>query len=139
MSAPTTMRVFIPLTIRKRNGRPKILPPADMISANDGGVDPHVLKAIAKAWSWRRKLESGAFCTMSDVAEAENVTPPYVGRMLKLAYLAPMVLEKLLIARVPPMVSVKDLALAAGLPWAKQEAVLFSSEYRRLQHRKPAA
>jgi hypothetical protein len=40
------MRVFIPLTIRKRNGRPKILPPADMIPTNDGGVDPHVLKAI---------------------------------------------------------------------------------------------
>ena len=48
-------KVFIPLTIRKRNGRPKILPPADMIPTNDGGVDPHVLKAIAKAWSWRRK------------------------------------------------------------------------------------
>lgn len=139
MSAPTAMRVFIPLTIRKRNGRPKIMPPAEMMpDYDDKGVDPHILRAIAKAWSWRRKLESGAFGTMSDVAEAENVTPPYVGRMLKLAYLAPMVLEKLLIARVPPMVSVKDLALAAGLPWPKQEAVLFSSEYRRLQHRKPA-
>jgi transposase len=58
--APTTIRVIIPLTIRKRNGRPKILPPADMMPTNDGGVDPHVLKAIARAWSWRRKLETGA-------------------------------------------------------------------------------
>jgi len=33
------MRVFIPLTIRKRNGRPKILPPADMVP-DAGGVDP---------------------------------------------------------------------------------------------------
>jgi hypothetical protein len=41
-----------------------------------GGVDPHILKAIAKAWSWRRKLESGAVATMSDIAEAEGVTPP---------------------------------------------------------------
>lgn len=31
MSTPTTMRVFIPLTIRKRNGRPKIVPPADLV------------------------------------------------------------------------------------------------------------
>lgn len=57
MSATTTTRVFIPLTIRKRNGRPKIVPPADIVP-DTGGVDPHVLKAIAKAWSWRRKLES---------------------------------------------------------------------------------
>lgn len=127
MSAPTTMRVFIPLTIRKRNGRPKILPPADMIPANDGGVDPHVVKAIARAWSWRRKLESGAVATMSDIAEAEGVTPPYVGRMLKLAYLAPAVLEKLLIARIAPTVSVKDLAAVAELPWAEQATAVFAT------------
>ena len=124
MSAPTTMRVFIPLAFRKRNGRPKIVPPADLVP-DTGGVDPHVLKAIAKAWSWRRKLESGAFGTMSDIAEAENVTPPYVGRMLKLAYLAPAVLEKLLIARVSPVVSVKELAEATELPWAEQAGVAF--------------
>jgi hypothetical protein len=125
--APASMTVFIPLSIRKRNGRPKIMPPAD-IAPDTGGVDPHILKAIAKAWSWRRKLESGAFSTMSDIAEAENITPPYVGRMLKLAYLAPAVLEKLLIARVSPTVSVKDLALAADMSWAEQEAAVFSQQ-----------
>ena len=125
MSAPTTMRVFIPLTIHKRNGRPKILPPADMMPTSNGGVDPHVLKAIARAWSWRRKLESGAAGTVSDLAQAEGVTPPYVGRMLKLAYLAPAVLEKLLIARIAPTVSVKDLAAVAELPWVEQEAAVF--------------
>ncbi len=122
--APTTIRVIIPLAIRKRNGRPKIVPPSDM-APETGGVDPHILKAIAKAWSWRRKLESGAVATMSDIAEAEGVTPPYVGRMLKLAYLAPTVLEKLLIARIAPRVSVKDLATLAELPWAEQASAVF--------------
>jgi hypothetical protein len=121
------MTVFIPLTIRKRNGRPKIVPPADVVPANDGGVDPHILKAIAKAWSWRRRLEGGAFSTMSDIAEAENVTPAYVGRMLKLAYLAPSVLEKLLIARVSPIVSVKELAEVTELTWAEQAAAVFGT------------
>jgi len=128
MSAPTTMRVFIPLTIRKRNGRPKILPPTDMMPANDGGVDPHVLKAIARAWSWRRKLESGAAVTLSDIARAADVTPAYAGRMLRLAYLAPVVLEKLLIERVPPAVSVKDLAAVAELPWAAQTAAVLGQQ-----------
>jgi len=124
MSAPTTMRVFIPLTIRKRNGRPKIVPPVDLVP-DTGGVDPHVLKAIAKAWCWRRKLESGAAATLADIATEENVTPAYAGRMLKLAYLAPPVLEKLLIARVPPAVSVKELAAAAELPWVEQSGAVF--------------
>jgi len=124
MSAPTTTRVFIPLTIRKRNGRPKILPPADMVP-DTGGVDPHVLKAIAKAWSWRRKLESGAVATIEDIARSEAVTPAFIRRTLKLAYLAPAVLEKMLIARVSPAVSLKDMATIADLPWTEQEQAVF--------------
>lgn len=124
MSTPTTMRVFIPLTIRKRNGRPRIVPPADMVP-DTGGVDPHVLKAIARAWSWRRKLEAGVAATIDDLARAEGVTHRYVGRTMRLAYLAPDVLEKLLVARVAPAVTIKDMAAAAELPWAEQEAAVF--------------
>lgn len=124
MSAPTTMRVFIPLTIRNRNGRPKIMPPADMLPAT-GGVDPHVMKAIAKAWSWRRKLESGAASTIQDIAQAEGISDRYVGRMLRLAYLAPAVLDKLLVGRAPPAASIKDMMAAAELPWGDQEAVVY--------------
>lgn len=124
MSAPTTMRVFIPLTIRKRNGRPKIVPPTDIVP-DTGGVDPHVLKAVAKAWSWRRKLESGEAATIQDIAQAEGISDRYVGRMLRLAYLAPAVLENLLINRVPPAVSIKDLTMAAELPWGEQDEAIF--------------
>jgi hypothetical protein len=123
-NGPATMRVFVPLTIRKRNGRPKIVPPADVVP-DTGGVDPHVLKAIAKAWSWRRKLESGALATIEDVAHAEVVTPAYIRRMLKLAYLAPVVLEKILIARTSPAVSLKELSTAADMSWGTQAGVLF--------------
>ena len=122
MSAPTTMRVFIPLTIRKRNGRPKIVPPVDLVP-DTGGVDPHVLKAIAKAWSWRRKLESGEAATIQ--ADAEGISDRYVGRILRLAYLAPAVLDKLLIQRTSPAVSVKAAAAAAELPWVEQEQAVF--------------
>lgn len=63
-SAPATLTVFIPLTVRKRNGRPKIMPPADLVPDYDGkGVDPHILRAIAKILAvdlpWREQ-ENGA-------------------------------------------------------------------------------
>jgi len=128
MSAPTTMRVFIPLAIRKRNGRPKIVPPANVVPDAGGGIDPHVLKAIAKAWSWRRKLESGAAATIQDIADAEGISDRYVGRMLRLSYLAPTVLDRLLVGRKPPTVSVKDMAAAAELPWTEQVATVFAQE-----------
>jgi hypothetical protein len=125
MTAPNSMTVFIPLTVRKRNGRPTIVPPAEMVPADDGGVAPHVLKAIARAWSWRRKLESGVAGTIQDLARAEDVSDRYVGRMLRLAYLAPAVLEKLLVERSSPAVSIMDMTMVVELRWCEQEAAVF--------------
>lgn len=74
MSASSdTIRAVIPLSIRKRNGRPKILAPEDHCPREGRTPDPHVLRAIARAWKWRRQLESGAVSTIQDSAVAENV------------------------------------------------------------------
>lgn len=125
---PTTMRIIIPLTVRRRNGRPRIQPPASYIPVNDGGTDPHVLRAIAQAWSWRRKLESGEVATIEDMSRLAKVTHRMVGRMLKLTYLAPAVLEKLLLERVPPAISLRDLIEATDLDWSTQTEIIFSME-----------
>ena len=122
--APTTIRVIIPLAIRKRNGRPKIMPPSNPVEANEAAVEAHVLRAVAKAWSWRRKLEAGKASTNFDLAHAEDVSDRYIGRMIKLA---PAVLEKLLLQRCPLAVSLKDLTVIADLPWAEQVAAAFGS------------
>jgi len=126
MSATTdTIRVVIPLTIRKRNGRPKILPPDNVDARNGRSQDAHVLRAIARAWSWRRQLECGAASTIQDIAAAEKVSDRFVGRMLRLAYLAPEVLEHLVIRRIPPALSLNDMVAVANRPWAEQMGLVF--------------
>jgi len=55
-----TIRVIVPLTLRKRNGRPRILPPADAQRQEDRLQDPHVLRAVARAWRWRQQLSKAA-------------------------------------------------------------------------------
>ena len=120
-----TIRVVIPLSIRKRNGRPKILPPDDHCAREGRTQDPHVLRAIARAWKWRRQLESGAVSTIQDIAVAENVSDRFVGRMIRMAYLAPSVLEALVIARRPPAIALSDLVTVAELPWDGQMERVF--------------
>lgn len=121
-----TIRVVIPLTIRKRNGRPKILPPDDVTVRDGRSQDPHVLRAIARAWNWRRQLETGAASTIQDIAAAEKVSDRFVSRMMRLAYLSPEVLEHLVIRRVPPALSLSDLVAVADWPWAGQMDMVFS-------------
>lgn len=122
-----TIRVVIPLTIRKRNGRPKILPPDEVVMRDGRAQDPHVLRAIARAWNWRRQLESGAASTIQDIAAAEKVSDRFVSRMMRLAYLSPEVLEHLVIRRVPPALSLNDLVAVADRPWAEQMKRVFDA------------
>jgi len=98
-------------------------------SAQDGThrrlTDPHILRALGRAWAWRRRLETGEAATIHDIAEAEKVTDRFVSRMLRLAYLSPDVLERLVISRDPPSVSVIDLIEAVNLPWSEQQLKVF--------------
>lgn len=114
------LRVFIPLTFRKRNGRPRILPPDAEPGFQSRSQDPHILRAVGRAWAWRRRLESGEAATIRDIARAENISDRFVSRIIRLAYLSPEVLERLLIWREAPSITVKELAKAASLPWAEQ-------------------
>lgn len=48
--------MVIPITIRKRIGRPEIFAPDAVYTLKARSQDPHILKALGSAWAWRRKL-----------------------------------------------------------------------------------
>jgi hypothetical protein len=115
-----TVQIFVPLTLRRKNGRPKILPPADYRPSEDQTQDPHVLRAIGRAWGWRRRMEAGEFGTIRDLADAVGLAERHVSRQLRLAYLAPEVLKRLTVGREAVGVSLYDLCFVAELPWGEQ-------------------
>jgi hypothetical protein len=120
-----TIRVVIPLTIRKRNGRPKILPPEGVHALETRSQDPHILKALGRAWAWRRRLESGEIATAGELATLEGVTERFVSRTARLAYLSPGVLDTLTTQRIPPALKLPDLVAETLLPWVKQSPRIF--------------
>ncbi|MGO4917372.1 hypothetical protein [Pseudogemmobacter sp. W21_MBD1_M6] len=125
MGAPDTIQVFVPLKLRKKNGRPKIMPPADYLPSEDQTQDPHILRAIGRAWAWRRRMEAGEFGTVRDLAIGVNLAERHVGRQLRLAYLAPKVLKRLVYKREVTAVTVMQLTESAVLPWVEQAGVVF--------------
>lgn len=124
---PGNIRILIPLKLRRRNGRARILPPADPEQHDEALPDPRLFRAIARAWSWRRKLENGAATTIGDLAAAEKLSDRFVSRRLRLAYLAPEVLEQLLIRRRPAALSIDDISSAAQAPWSGQPETIFEA------------
>ena len=66
----TTVTVVVPLAIPRRNGRPKIVLPehrSDHVSPENDPAAAIVLRAIARAWDWRRRLEAGEVNTLQDI------------------------------------------------------------------------
>ena len=120
-----TIRVVIPLKLRKKNGRPRILPPADYKPSEDRTQDPHILRAIGRAWAWRRRMEAGEFSTVEDLAAALKLGDRHVNRLLRLAYLSPRVLKRIACGRETTSLSMRDLCFLAGEAWEEQPDRVF--------------
>src|SRR5918995_1092439 len=61
--------------------------------------DGTVVKALARAWRWQRMLDEGVYASVSDIGDAENISKSYVSRILRLALLAPDIIEAILVGR----------------------------------------
>ena len=122
--SPETLRIVIPLNIRKKNGRPKILPPDGLAAQETRAQDPHILRALGRSLGWRQRLDQGHAGTIHDIADAENLSDSYVARYLRLAYLSPEVLEAIILQRRPAAVRVVDLVKIATRPWVEQVAAV---------------
>jgi hypothetical protein len=103
----TSVTVVVPMTIRRRGGRKQIIGPdgAPVRAGNDaaGGAttrgDPALVKALARAFRWRRMLEEGRYASIRELARAEGVNRTYIGRLLNLTLLAPDLVEAILDGR----------------------------------------
>ena len=55
----------------------------------------------------------------------ERISDRYVSRLLRLAWLAQVVLERLVVRREPCAISLYDLCFVASLPWDEQPVRVF--------------
>lgn len=112
-----TLTVRVPISLRRRGGRKLVIIP-------DGSspwapprvrVDSALVKALARAFRWRKLLESGVYGTIDEIAAAENINDSYVSRVLRLTLLAPEIVERILDGRQQASLTV-GMLLGRGLP-----------------------
>jgi hypothetical protein len=71
--------VRVPLTIRKRGGRKLVLVPGGNDAVPDRPcVDNAMIKALARAFRWRKLLETGVYGTIEELAAAEKFNSSYI-------------------------------------------------------------
>lgn len=116
--APDIVTVHVPFRIAKRGGRKSILPPADAPAPRH--VDSTLVRALARAFRWRRMLDAGEFLTISELADREKVAPSYVTRILRLTTLAPGIIEAILDGTAGPEVTLAGVVKPFSEVWEEQ-------------------
>ena len=117
-----TVTVTVPFAIRKRGGRTLVITPdgATSAPAPRTRVDSALLKALARGFRWRKLLETGHFATIEDIADAENINPSYVSRLLRMTLLAPETVEAILAGTQPAGLTRAKVMLPFPLEWQCQ-------------------
>ncbi|MFN7167950.1 MAG: hypothetical protein ACK4NV_12930 [Pannonibacter sp.] len=117
-SISDTLTLHVPFRFIKRGGRKEIRVPDG--SAEPPRKDDALVKALARAFRWKRMLDAGDFATLTDLARHEGVTPSFVTRILRLTLLAPDLVEAILDGQQGPEVTLARLMQPFPVEWAEQ-------------------
>ena len=115
----------IPMTFRRRGGKAVIVMPdgSRAIERREALIDNAMVKLLARGHRWHRKLFDGTHASIEDMAKSENISPSFVSRILRLAYLSPTVIEAILDGKYPAELTMKDLMEPFPMDWSMQEKI----------------
>lgn len=124
MSGFDVVSVRVPFEIVRRGGRKVIVVPERAVTApanlSEPEIDAVLLKAVVRAWRWRRGIEEGRWASLSDIAERAGVTVSFVCRMLALTTLAPDLLQSVLDGQATPRLSLTRISGSLSPLWEEQ-------------------
>lgn len=115
---PDIVTLHVPFRLVKRGGRKEMQLPKG--ATQPRRTDSSLVKALARAFRWKRMLDSGEFTTMAELAAREGIASSYMTRMLRLTLLAPDIVEAILDGRQGPDVKLEGVLEPFPVEWASQ-------------------
>jgi hypothetical protein len=118
--------VRIPMRFQRRGGRKCIVAPdgSQIVRATKPQPDGTLVKALARAWRWQRVMDEGVYATVSEIGDAENISKSYVSRILRLALLAPDIVDEILAGSTDQVLVLERLERPLSASWDGQRKQL---------------
>jgi hypothetical protein len=117
-----TLVVCIPMRFQRRGGRKRIVAPdgSEIVPTSKPQPDGTLLKALARAWRWQHMLDEGVYATVSEIGDTENISKSYVSGILRLALLAPDIVEAILAGQTDHALVLEQLEQPLPGSWEEQ-------------------
>ena len=118
--------IDIPMSFRRRSGRKEVvLPPGAVAASVVSAKPPTPLEiALARAFRWQEMIETGQAKSNSDLARKLRLDQSYIARTIRLASLAPDIIEAILDGQEPDGLSLWGLRRDVPLLWQEQRELL---------------
>lgn len=123
---PETVTIHVPSRVVKRGGRKEMQLPEG--ATHSPRMDSTLVKALARAFRWKRMLESGNFATISELAEREGIALSYMTRVLRLTLLSPNIVEAIPDGKQGPEVTLAQVMEPFPAHVAASGSTFFSVE-----------
>ena len=118
-AVPDTVTLHVPFRVVKRGGRKEMQLPEGATQSRR--PDSTLIKALARAFRWKRMLESGEFATIAELAEREGIARSYMTRVLRLTLLAPDIVEAILNGTQEQRVTLARVLQPFPVEWVEQQ------------------
>ena len=115
---PDTITIHVPFRVVKRGGRKEMVLPEGTAQARK--TDNTLVKALARAFRWKRMLESGEFASISELAEKEGIAFTYMARLMRLSLLSPELVDAVMDGRQPAHITLANLMDPFPTDWKEQ-------------------
>ena len=123
---PDTVTLHVPFRVVKGGGRKEMQLPEG--AAQPRRTDNTLVKALARAFRWKRMLESCEFTTIAELAEREGIAFTYMARLMRLSLLSPEIVDAIMSGCQPAAVTLANLMDPFPVEWEEQHALLIAEQ-----------
>jgi hypothetical protein len=119
---------LLPITahvvMKRCRGAVRMVIPGDVQGARPARPNATLIKALARAHTWSARLFS-ARISLRTIAKENGLDVSYVGRLIRLTFLAPDLVDAILQGRQAPDLTLDALLRNLPLEWAAQRTVVY--------------
>jgi hypothetical protein len=117
-----TLTIQVPMSFKTRGGRKLVISPEGVPTwaAPKTRVDNTMVKALGRAFRWRKLLETDTYATIEEIATVEKINTSYVSRILRMTLLAPEIIEMIVDGSQPAQLTMANLSKAFPVDWSEQ-------------------
>ena len=128
--------VFVPMTFKKFGGRKTIVAPdgTRFLPGRSKATDSTLVKALSRAWRWQQLLDACAYGSIAEMADKEGINRSYLSRTIRLALLAPDIIEAILNGTQTATLQLSDSSSRSRSTGKHSERRSGSAPTRRCSH-----